>query len=219
MARIARTEEILKVLEEERDKNPELAKTIDLHHASLVAQADARVPLPRLERSPEGAGDLLRQGIPLLRPEELEVDWEAFAQLCEEICHIASQHQPELGEELERIRAFLGSYPDKRSLVVDYLRDGPVEGVEETGLNGELLAFVLNNALDPFLRAHPEVLAPLVDDHLWYHGRCPVCGGQPDFALLEGDRAPGISCARVATATGSSDDWSAPSVVTPNLTS
>jgi len=190
-------EEILNGLEAEREKKPELAETIVLHHALLLAQAEARVPQPHLEMEPEAARSLLQQGIPLLQPEAMEVDWEVFAQLCDEICRIVSQHKPELGEEFERIRAFLGSYPDKGSLLIDYLRDRPLEGVEEKGLNDELLAFVLNNALHPFLRAYAEVLAPLVDDSLWYHGLCPVCGGQPDFALLEAESgARHLLCSR-----------------------
>ena len=208
---------ILKGLEEEREKKPELAETIVLHHALLLAQADAQVPLLRLEMELEEARALLQQGIPLLQPEAMEVDWEVFAQLCEEICQIVSQHKPELGEELERIRAFLGSYPDKGSLLVhfdwaqckDYLRDRPLRS-QASGLKSqvacdlrpvtcdlELLAFVLNNALHPFLRAYAEALAPLVDDSLWYRGRCPVCGGQPDFALLEaGSGARHLLCSR-----------------------
>jgi FdhE protein len=183
--RIARMEEILKGLEKEREKKPELAETIDLHHALLLAQADARVPLPHLELETEGARALLQKGSPLLRPEELEVDWAVFAQLCEGICYITLQHQPELGEELERICTFLDNHPDKRTQIVGYLGDELPEGAKEEGLNSELLAFVLNNALHPFLRAYAEALAPLVEDGLWYHGRCPVCGSQPDFALLE----------------------------------
>ncbi len=218
MAEIARVEEIVKGLEKEREKRPQLAEMIDLHHALFLAQADARVPLPRLEMEPEEAKALLRQGIPLLQPEAMEVDWGVFVQLCEKICYTASQHKPELKEEFERIRAFVGGYPDKRALVVDYLRDRPLplsfppkvggeEGGENdpstelrTGLNGELLAFVLNNTLHPFLRAYAEVLIPLVDDGLWYHGRCPICGGQPDFALLEtGSGARQLLCSRCDT--------------------
>jgi FdhE protein len=203
-------EEILKGLEEEREKKRELAETIGLHHALLLAQADAPVPLPRLGMEPEEVRALLQQGIPLLQPEAMEVDWGVFAQLSEEICHIASQHKPGLAGELGRIRAFLGSHPDKRSLVVDYLRDRPhppsfppkVGGEEggENDLNSELLIFILNNALRPFLRAYAEALAPVVDDGLWYHGRCPVCGGQPDFALLEtGSGARHLLCSRCDT--------------------
>ena len=209
MVRFARMEESLKGLEEEREKKLELAEIIDLHRALLLAQANAPVPLPRLEMEPEEAKALLRQGIPLLQPEAMEVDWGVFAQLCDEICHIASQHQPELSEDLESVRAFLGHHPDKRSLVVDYLRGRPLRS-QASGLKSqaacdlrpvtcdlELLAFVLNNALHPFLRAYAEALAPLVDDSLWYHGYCPVCGGQPDFALLEaGSGARHLLCSR-----------------------
>jgi FdhE protein len=190
-------EEILKGLEEAREKETELVEIIDLHHALLLAQADARLPLPYLELEPGEAEALLERGMPLVQPEELGVDWEVFARLCEEICHISSKHQPELREEFERIRAFLDSCPAKRLLVVDYLGDRRLEEAEEKGLNGELLAFVLNNALHPFLRVYAEALAPLVDDSLWYRGRCPVCGGQPDFALLEtGSGARHLLCSR-----------------------
>jgi len=206
MNRITRMEEILKGLEEAREKKPELAEIIDLHHALLLAQADARVPLPCLALEPEQAKALLERGMPLLQPEELEVDWEVFARLCEEICHISSKHQPELGEEFEGIRAFLDSYPDKRSLVVNYsglrsqvsgLKSPVTCDLRPVTCDLELLAFVLNNALHPFLRAYAEVLAPLVDDSLWYRGRCPICGGQPDFALLEaGSGARHLLCSR-----------------------
>lgn len=197
MDRVAQMEEILKGLEKEREKKPELAETIDLHHALLLAQADAQVPLPHLELETEKARALLQEGSLLVKPEELEIDWEVFAQLCEGICYITLQHQPELEEELERIRTFLDNYPDKRSQVVGYLRDGLLEGAKEKGLNSELLAFVLNNALHPFLRAYAQALAPLIDDSLWYHSRCPVCGGQPDFAFLEaGSGARHLLCSR-----------------------
>lgn len=197
MGKITRLEEILKGLEEEREKKPELAETIDLHRALLLAQAKVRAPLPRLELKAEEVRTLLGEGSLLLRPEELEINWEVFAQLCEETCGIASQHRPELKEEFERIRTFLGDCSDKRLQVIGYLRDGLLEGAEEKGLHSELLAFVLNNALHPFLRAHAEVLAPLVDDSLWYRGYCPVCGGQPDFAILEaGSGARRLLCSR-----------------------
>jgi FdhE protein len=203
MNRIARMEEILKGLEEARKKETELVEIIDLHHALLLAQADARVPLPHPEMESEKAKALLERGTSLLQPEDLEVDWEAFAQLCNEICRISSAHQPELGEGFEKINAFISSCSDKRSLVVDYLRNGlhtlkvRGEGRREGDLSDELLAFVLNNALHPFLRAHAEVLAPLLDDSLWYRGYCPICGGQPDFAVLEaGSGARRLLCSR-----------------------
>ena len=41
----------------------------------------------------------------------------------------------------------------------------------------------------------------------------------PTLLSWRRDRAPGISCAHVATASGSSDDWSVPSAATLNLTS
>ena len=60
-------------------------------------------------------------------------------------------------------------------------------GIPESnsGIDGGLLAFVMHNALHPFLRAQAESLGRFVDASSWYRGYCPICGGEPDMAALE----------------------------------
>ncbi|MFQ6057397.1 MAG: formate dehydrogenase accessory protein FdhE [Anaerolineae bacterium] len=186
MATLVPIQDILAQLEQEQERRPELAEAIALHQALLSAQAKVEVSAPSLERGVEEVKDLLRQGTPLLGAEELEIDWQTFAWLYERTCHIAARHQPELAEAFAGLQALPHDDPQSlKSLVADYLRNGQLEEAEGLGLPGDLLAFALNNALHPFLRAYAAHLTPLVDDSLWLYGRCPVCGGQPDFAFLD----------------------------------
>lgn len=178
--------EILQEVRRQADKRPELADTIELHCELLEAQARAQVSPGRVALSGEEASARLRQGDPLLSPESLGVDGQALAGLCDQIGLIVAERRPELAETLAKIRAWLGERRQRiEPLAGEYLREGWVREGEEAGLDGKLLAFILNNALRPFLRAQAQALGLSVDDSVWYRGRCPICGGEPDLAALE----------------------------------
>jgi len=178
--------EILQEVRRQADKRPELADTIELHCELLEAQARAQVSSARVALSGEEASARLQQGDPLLSPESLEVDGQALAGLCDQIGLIVAERRPELAETLAKIRAWLGERRQRiEALAGEYLREGRVREGEEAGLDGKLLAFILNNALRPFLRAQAQALGLSVDDSVWYRGRCPICGGEPDLAALE----------------------------------
>jgi FdhE protein len=178
--------EILQELHSRAEKRAELADTIELHCELLEAQAHAEVSVGRPALSGEEAGARLQQGHPLLAPEHLAADGQALAGLCDQMSRIVAERRPELAEALARIRGWLDERRDRiGALAVEYLREGRVREGEGSGLDAYLLTFVFINALRPFLRAQAQALAPWVDDSVWYRGRCPICGGEPDVAALE----------------------------------
>jgi FdhE protein len=178
--------EILQELHSQADKRAELADTIELHCELLEAQAHVEVSPDRPALSGEEAGARLQQGHPLLAPEHLVADDQALAELFDQIGHIVAERRPELAEALAGIRGWLDERRDQiGALAVEYLREGRVREGEEAGLDGYLLTFIFINALRPFLRAQAQALASWVDDSVWYRGRCPICGGEPDVAALE----------------------------------
>ena len=178
-------DEILQQLREFSAEKPELAETIDFYCSLLETQAEVEVPQFQFEGNAESIGVLLQQRVPLLQAEELRIDWEAFGKLYEQICHLAIQYQPELSEEFAAIQSRLTDAPEEvKALLTKYLKEGQINSLEESNLNAELLSFVFNNALRPFLLFYRTVLAPLIDDSQWYLTFCPVCGGEPDFASL-----------------------------------
>jgi FdhE protein len=179
-------DEVLQELHRQADQRPELADTLELHCELLKAQASAQVSRGSAALAGEEANSRLQRGVPLLLPESLGVDGRTLAGLCDQVGVIVAERRPELAEALARIRAWLEDRRDQiGALAVGYLREGQVREGEEAGLDGQLLTFVLNNALRPFLRAQAEALAPWVDDSVWYRSHCPICGGEPDLAALE----------------------------------
>ena len=178
--------EILQELHSRAEKRAELADTIELHCELLEAQAHAQVSAGRPALSGDEAGARLQRGHPLLAPEHLVADGQALAGLFDQMGRIVAERRPELAEAVARIRGWLDERRDQiGALAVEYLREGRVREGEEAGLDAYLLTFIFINALRPFLRAQAQALASWVDDSVWYRGRCPICGGEPDVAALE----------------------------------
>lgn len=66
--------------------------------------------------------------------------------------------------------------------------------------DSEVAAFIKQNALRPFLEREAAALLPKVDQTLWLRRYCPICGGKPDFAILERDvGARHLICSRCNT--------------------
>ena len=178
------------LLRSERARRPELAGTLDLHIAILEARAQVRIQnsrgafsLPNAE-----ARTRLERGMPLLRAEDLALDWEAVARLAQAILAIVAQHRRDDLNGIAEIADELKSPARVEQLACDYLA-----GANQAGL----VAFVLNNALHPSLNALAQKYKTLIDDAAWYRAYCPICGGAPDFAALEkASGARRLLCAR-----------------------
>jgi FdhE protein len=49
----------------------------------------------------------------------------------------------------------------------------------------------------PYLQRASDALLPHLDLTLWGHGHCPICGGRPNFAVLEEEKgARRLVCSR-----------------------
>lgn len=166
--------ETLAYLASERARHPELAESIDLHSAILRARTGIEPAVPEIDE-PEARARLAR-GEPLLRPDGLAIDWDALAHLFWNICEITAQHRPDQAPVLLDLSA-RGSTPEAVvEMARAYLRGA---------CDDSLAAFVLNNALHPFLSATARAAQARVDNGKWYRGTCPVCGGVPDLAAYE----------------------------------
>lgn len=192
---------ILDYLLDQQAQRPELAEVIDLHLALLSAQSQANVSAAadpsagslRLRSGQAGqamdtetARASLEQGRPLLAQDAASMDWDEFEQLFDQISQLSAQHRPDLAGAFEDIRMLADGNPAwVRTLATDYLAEGHAHEAESLDLNGELLDFVLNNALHPFLRAQAAALTLWLDDDMWRRGYCPACGGEPDLAVFE----------------------------------
>lgn len=186
--------EIVERLLREEERKPALASTLALHRELIIARSQFKPPEIQTRLGKEGAQELLRRGVPLLQGEKLQM--EGLLEFCQRICQITARHRPDLTDQIDEIRGFLLS-PALNTTAEEYLQGkGEVEGDGSS----ELLTFVLNNALYPFLKHYAQAVEGLVDESTWYRGYCPICGGEPDFAYLSPESgARYLLCSRCDT--------------------
>jgi hypothetical protein len=179
-------QELLDALREERDKNPGLIEVIDQHMEIIAARSETGVQCPKAVPDQKEVGTLLYERVPILRRYELEWDSEVFRALAARVCDIAARHRQELALQFEEVRGFLLSHPGQTQIVVArYLTEGKVDWASGASDTQDLLSFVLNHSLHPFLHAHAAAITPMMRDEEWYERVCPVCAGEPDFGYLE----------------------------------
>ena len=191
-------ERILEQLQVARDELPEWREVLALQIALLEAQMSAGTPqVVAALRGPE-ATQRQRQGIPLVTAADVQVDWEAFANLYQQVCRLAAEHRPDLSEEFEQLGGTARDDPDR---LREWMNTFLIQGGQDAEDAGGLRAFTLTHTLRPFLRGQAASCLSLVSQEGWRREYCPVCGGQPDMAALsaseEGARV--LLCSRCDT--------------------
>jgi len=196
------TEQIIAQLRAARAKHPELAEHLDLHADLWAVEMPTSAGALASKISAEEARARCVAGVPLLRPQEIPLDWTSLSRRFEQVCVIAARRRPDLAGPFGELLALAQAAPDRtKALLRQYLMVGEVE-TDEGGLThqAELLAFVFGHTLRPALRACAEQLVPHLALELWQRDICPICGGAPDFAILnEQAGARYLVCSRCDT--------------------
>jgi len=189
----------LEQFQELKEKKPELAEIIDLHQDLLEAQIRARAIKTNLAFNPDDVKNSIHRGKPLLSTLEVKLDWGAFSQLCQQICHTVVRHQSDLEHQSDEFLALLESDPMSiKPLVHQALIDGRlVAAQDEFNAQRGFQFFVLNHTLRLFLQGYADLLLPMIEQKKWQRSTCPICGGEPDLAYLDGESGSRhLICAR-----------------------
>lgn len=182
-------------LRELRVNQPDLASAIDLQIelVDMQRRIQARVPLPRLQPDRTWMAAQQRAGRPLIRFEDIPLDWSDFRLALRQVADILQRFEALEPADDERVLALVREAHTLEPLVTEWY-------VATSGVNGQARAratsavspgleqvFVL--ALRPFLARCAESLAK-EDLSAWSHSRCPCCGWEADFAEItpSGDR-------------------------------
>lgn len=176
-----------------RARSPELATAVDLQLATydLFRRAQTRVPLPP-QLDNEGARIALAKGRPILRFRDLPMNWSDFRWILRETADLLLRY--ELIEE------------SMHHAVQLLMRDGntlepQVEAWFSSAVSpdpGEPHEFgeVFERAIRPFLARCAEVWIPRLDLSDWQQGRCPLCAGSPEMAIVAADGSRKLVCGR-----------------------
>jgi FdhE protein len=187
-----------------RARQPELADAVDLHIALLALQrrVQARVPMPWIEVAPDWLKRQHEEGKPLLRFEDVPLDWTDFRLVFRQTADVLRRFEALEDADYQAIQAMSRDGHALEPLAVRWFETAAAPdrlgdaAPPATGVSPEALDQVLALAMRPFLERCADVVQQRVDFSTWSHPHCPLCGGEPEFAVLAsaGDRV--LICGR-----------------------
>jgi FdhE protein len=206
-------QQILASLAEARGQHAELTQLLDFYSDLYAVQFGAKA----LVAEPEFRDELamrwrLEGGIPQLAFDQLPLEQEPFSELVENVMDVLLRHNP-------------GWEPGQGETLQDGLLDlarevfetwdtltgpGPGTDARERTSPANVAALSAGLSLAPYLQRAAEAILPRLDLSLWSKGYCPICGGRPNFSLLDEETgAMQLMCSKCATL------WGFPRMVCP----
>jgi hypothetical protein len=166
-----------------KDEQPDLASAVDLQIELLQLQrrVQTRVPLPGIKLESGHLTQLLETG-PILQFDHLKIDWSDVRFLVRAAAAAMRTHEALEAADLRKIDLITRD-AERLPYVVRAWYDG-------TGRSGTLppeiegLESVLLQAMRPILTRAADAIIARVDLSGWIRGHCPVCGGEPDLAVI-----------------------------------
>jgi len=211
----AETREVVE-LKQLKAAQPELASAVDMQIALVDMQrrVQSRVPLPWIQVDPEWQKAQQTAGRPLVRFKDIPLEWSDFRLTFRQTADILQRFEALDRPDYDRIVA-LGRDGNALEPTVSgwYEATSGVEPGSDPRNHASdapaSLDQVLVLALRPFLARCAEALAQRVDLGGWSHGHCPVCGWEPDFAVITPSADRRLFCGRCVA------QWSFPSLTCP----
>ena len=181
-----------------KEQHPDLAAAVDLQIEllQLHRRVQPRVPLPSIRLEAEHLNGLLASGHPILQFEQIPVDWGDMRFLLRATASAMRTH--DALEEGDSRRAEMLSR-DSTALAAaakiwyESVRPGSPTLDADAGLE-----HVFQQAMRPFLTRAAEAIMARSDFAGWRQGSCPLCGGEPDLAVITPAADRVLICGRCA---------------------
>ncbi len=185
---------------EKVEASPEL---IEFYRRLLRIQsiAERRVGIPRLDLNSEAINDRLEQGLPLIRFDELDLNWSLLQATFVEVTSAFAKH-PKLFGPIPKSLVETGGHHHylKEAVRAWYEMTRLPTAMVPDGVNECLLEDIIQATLKPFLVGYSKARLSSVNQERWRRGYCPICGGSADFAFLDKEcGARWLLCSRCDT--------------------
>lgn len=169
-----------------KDDNPDLGSAVDLQIELLQLQrrVQSRVALPSIRLDPEYLNSLLAVG-PILQFEHLKIDWSDIRFLLRATAAAMRTHDAIEERDFQRADALCRDGVGLTEIVRKWFEGGrasaapPAVDTESAGLEALLL-----QAMRPILTRAADAIMARTDLAPWKRGVCPLCGGEPDLAVI-----------------------------------
>lgn len=166
-----------------KEEQPDLASAVDLQIELLQLQRRvmARVPSPAIPLDPDHLNALLAAG-PILQFEHLPMDWSDMRFLLRATASAMRTHDAIDERDCQRVEALSrdsSRLPAVMRAWYESVRPGAARTDVEAGLDS-----VFQQSMRPFLTRAADAIMARSDLSGWLRGTCPLCGGEPDLAVI-----------------------------------
>lgn len=155
----------------------------------MQRRVQGRVPLPWIQPDPLWLAAQQSAGRPVVRFGDIPLDWTDFRLTFRQTADILHRHESLDRPEHQQILALARDGNTLQPTVMQWYT--ATSGVDEDpqppaaeDRKPPSLDQVLVLAIRPFLARCAEALLQRIDFSGWHHGHCPICGWEPDFAVI-----------------------------------
>jgi FdhE protein len=167
-----------------KQEQPELSSAIDLQIELIQLQrrVQSRVSLPSIKLDTDVLNALLASA-PILRFEHLPIEWDDLRFLLRATASAMRSHDALDEADFRRVET-LARDADRLPAVIRSWYDATRP--EATTIDPEVAGLepVVLQAMRPFLTRSADAIMARMDLSSWNRGTCPLCGGEPDFAVI-----------------------------------
>jgi len=195
--------ELIRKLEEQEKEEGTLPLLLKFYRELLHIQsrANKHIGAPEPDLSEEAIRQRIQQGLPLLRFDNLALDWPLVRDVFVEVTAAFAKYLELFGEVPEKMKGpGAGRFLTKKAVKAWFARvelpSTTFAGVASDNLKQALI----HATLKPYLTSYYKALIGFVDQESWRRRYCPICGGSPDFAFLDKERGSRwLLCSRCDT--------------------
>jgi formate dehydrogenase maturation protein FdhE len=186
-----------------RDDQPDLAAAVDMQIELLqtARRVQSRVPLPSMNLETEQLERALAAGRPILGFEQIPIDWSDLRLMLRATADTMRKHESIEAEDYRRADALARDADGLPAAMRNWYqcaRPASAGGGEvDAAIAG--LEPLLALAMRPFLSRCADAIMARTLFRGWTHGTCPLCGGEPDLAVITPAAERLLICSRCAS--------------------
>ena len=167
-----------------KQEQPDLASAADLQIELLQLQrrVQSRVSLPAIRLDTDVINSLLASA-PILQFEQLPLDWGDFRFLLRATASAMRTHEAIDEADFRRVEILCRDV-ERLPLAVRSWYEAAKPEAPQIHPDAAGLESVLLQAMRPFLTRSADAIMAKSDLAGWTRGTCPLCAGEPDFAVI-----------------------------------
>ena len=181
------TNKILKKLTAQEKEEGSLPLLLEFYKKLIKLQSVTQKRIGTLQPtiSTAAINERLTKGEPLVKFEELAIDWSLARELFVRVISVFSQYPQLFGEIPDRLKSPKAGRLLTKKAVKTWFTGKELPTALAEGISDSLIQAIIQTTLQPFLNKHALALIDSIPKDAWRRNYCPICGGSPDLAYME----------------------------------